>query len=170
VKILVATDVAARGLDIANVRTVVNYDAARDIHAHIHRVGRTGRAGQQGVAYNLITSAQTAFAAHLVLSLQAAKQAVPAELAQLASTVKWFRRRQNLPPTAAGKEPTTKTTFDHVSNKTAPLNQRSGVGYATKASRESASKRGGKYGNGMMQSFCAASNDKESGSWRGRNG
>ena len=40
--ILVATDVAARGLDIPHVRTVVNYDVARDIDTHTHRVGRTG--------------------------------------------------------------------------------------------------------------------------------
>lgn len=39
---LVATDVAARGLDIKSLKTVVNYDAARDLDTHIHRVGRTG--------------------------------------------------------------------------------------------------------------------------------
>lgn len=40
--ILVATDVAARGLDISHIRTVVNYDVARDIDTHTHRIGRTG--------------------------------------------------------------------------------------------------------------------------------
>lgn len=40
--ILVATDVAARGLDIPHIRTVVNYDVARDIDTHTHRIGRTG--------------------------------------------------------------------------------------------------------------------------------
>ena len=48
VKILVATDVAARGLDIKSVKTVVNYDIAHDIDSHTHRVGRTGRAGEKG--------------------------------------------------------------------------------------------------------------------------
>ncbi|UZO02005.1 uncharacterized protein OCT59_020508 [Rhizophagus irregularis] len=43
--IMVATDVAARGLDIKAVKTVVNYDIARDIDSHVHRIGRTGRAG-----------------------------------------------------------------------------------------------------------------------------
>ena len=43
--VLVATDVAARGLDIPHIRTVINYDVARDIDTHTHRVGRTGRAG-----------------------------------------------------------------------------------------------------------------------------
>lgn len=84
--ILVATDVAARGLDIPTVRTVVNFDVARDIHSHIHRVGRTGRAGQQGVAYTLIVRNQAPFAAHLTQSLQAAKQNVPPELLQLVSS------------------------------------------------------------------------------------
>ena len=45
--ILVATDVAARGLDIPHIRTVVNYDVARDIDTHTHRIGRTGRAGEK---------------------------------------------------------------------------------------------------------------------------
>lgn len=41
--VLVGTDVASRGLDIKNVNTVVNYDLAKNIETHIHRVGRTGR-------------------------------------------------------------------------------------------------------------------------------
>lgn len=41
--ILVATDVAARGLDISHVRNVINFDLARDIDTHTHRIGRTGR-------------------------------------------------------------------------------------------------------------------------------
>jgi superfamily II DNA/RNA helicase len=41
----VATDVAARGLDISSIKTVINLDVARDIDSHVHRIGRTGRAG-----------------------------------------------------------------------------------------------------------------------------
>jgi ATP-dependent RNA helicase DDX42 len=44
--ILVATDVASRGLDIQHIKTVINYDVARDITTHTHRIGRTGRAGK----------------------------------------------------------------------------------------------------------------------------
>ena len=54
--ILVATDVAARGLDIPAIKTVVNYDVARDIDTHTHRIGRTGRAGEKGTAYTLMTA------------------------------------------------------------------------------------------------------------------
>jgi len=53
--VLVATDVAARGLDIAALPRVVNYDIAGDPDTHIHRIGRTGRAGAAGVAATLCT-------------------------------------------------------------------------------------------------------------------
>lgn len=59
--ILVATDVAARGLDISHIKTVVNYDVARDIDTHTHRIGRTGRAGEKGFAYTLITDKVKSF-------------------------------------------------------------------------------------------------------------
>ncbi|SEA15307.1 ATP-dependent RNA helicase DbpA [Microbulbifer marinus] len=53
--ILVATDVAARGLDIEELPMVVNYHLSRDPEVHIHRIGRTGRAGQKGVALTLVS-------------------------------------------------------------------------------------------------------------------
>ena len=53
--ILVATDVAARGLDIAGLPLVVSYDIAHDPDTHTHRVGRTGRAGEDGLAVTLVT-------------------------------------------------------------------------------------------------------------------
>lgn len=53
--ILVATDVAARGLDIEDVSHVVNFDLPLDAEAYVHRIGRTGRAGRKGVAITLLT-------------------------------------------------------------------------------------------------------------------
>ncbi len=53
--VLVATDVAARGLDIDALDLVINYHIVRDLEVHIHRVGRTGRAGSQGLACTLFT-------------------------------------------------------------------------------------------------------------------
>ena len=64
--VLVATDVAARGLDIKSIKSVVNYDTAKDIDTHVHRVGRTGRAGDKdGVAYTLLTPKEAHFAGGL---------------------------------------------------------------------------------------------------------
>ena len=54
VKILVATDVAARGIDVDGIDAVVNYDIPGDPDSYVHRIGRTGRANQSGVAYTLI--------------------------------------------------------------------------------------------------------------------
>jgi ATP-independent RNA helicase DbpA len=51
--VLVATDVAARGLDIPNLEAVINVDVSKDTEVHIHRVGRTGRGGEQGLALSL---------------------------------------------------------------------------------------------------------------------
>ncbi len=55
INILVATDVAARGLDIDNLDAVVNFEMAYDKEVHIHRIGRTGRAGSQGEAFSFYT-------------------------------------------------------------------------------------------------------------------
>ncbi|QKI88286.1 ATP-dependent RNA helicase DbpA [Thiomicrorhabdus xiamenensis] len=56
--VLVATDVAARGLDIDSVEVVINYHLAHDPEVHIHRIGRTGRAGKSGFACSLISDKQ----------------------------------------------------------------------------------------------------------------
>jgi ATP-independent RNA helicase DbpA len=53
--VLVATDVAARGLDIKELSAVINFELPRDPEIHIHRIGRTGRAGEQGLALSLVT-------------------------------------------------------------------------------------------------------------------
>ena len=55
VSVLVATDVAARGLDIDKLDAVINFDLAHDPETHVHRIGRTGRAGESGLAFNLFT-------------------------------------------------------------------------------------------------------------------
>jgi ATP-independent RNA helicase DbpA len=63
VSILVATDVAARGIDIKDLTAVINYELTRDPEVHIHRIGRTGRAGEQGLALSLVTAADNRRAA-----------------------------------------------------------------------------------------------------------
>jgi ATP-dependent RNA helicase DDX42 len=92
--LLVATDVAARGLDIPHIRTVVNYDIARDIDTHTHRIGRTGRAGNQGTAFTLITPRDKEFVGHIVKNLEAAHQEVPQEVLDLALQSSWYRKQR----------------------------------------------------------------------------
>jgi ATP-dependent RNA helicase DeaD len=55
INILVATDVAARGLDIENVDVIVNYDVPQNLDDYIHRIGRTARAGKKGFAFTLVS-------------------------------------------------------------------------------------------------------------------
>jgi ATP-independent RNA helicase DbpA len=57
--VLVATDVAARGLDIKELPAVVSYELPTDADAHVHRIGRTGRAGNSGLALHLVASRET---------------------------------------------------------------------------------------------------------------
>jgi len=66
VSILVATDVAARGLDIDQLDAVINYQISRDPEIHLHRIGRTGRAGSKGVALTLIAENEI----HRVIKLE----------------------------------------------------------------------------------------------------
>ncbi|MFT4998863.1 MAG: ATP-independent RNA helicase DbpA [Flavobacteriales bacterium] len=57
--VLVATDVAARGLDVKGLDAVINLELSRDPEVHVHRIGRTGRAGEQGLALSIYTPEQT---------------------------------------------------------------------------------------------------------------
>ncbi len=56
IQILVSTDIAARGLDIEGVTHVISYDVPRDVETYIHRIGRTGRAGENGTAITLVSA------------------------------------------------------------------------------------------------------------------
>ena len=58
INVLVATDVAARGIDVQDLTHVINYALPNDSQAYVHRIGRTGRAGKQGIAITFITSAE----------------------------------------------------------------------------------------------------------------
>eukprot|EP00258_Populus_trichocarpa_P033194 XP_024449213.1 DEAD-box ATP-dependent RNA helicase 24 isoform X1 [Populus trichocarpa] len=94
--VLVATDVAARGLDIKSIKSVVNFDIAREMDVHVHRIGRTGRAGDKdGIAYTLITQKEARFAGELVNSLIAAGQNVSVELMDLAMKDGRFRSKRD---------------------------------------------------------------------------
>lgn len=83
--ILVATDVAARGLDIKDIRVVVNYDFPTGVEDYVHRIGRTGRAGATGLAYTFFSEQDGKYARDLIKVLEGANQKVPPELKDIAS-------------------------------------------------------------------------------------
>jgi len=75
--VLVATDVAARGLDIPNVKWVVNYDLPNNVEAYVHRIGRTGRCGHEGNAVAFVNDKNKPILQDLVHLLRETKQEVP---------------------------------------------------------------------------------------------
>merc|ERR1711920_769806 len=81
--ILVATDVASRGLDVKDIKYVINYDFPKQIEDYVHRVGRTGRAGATGSSYPFFESKNVRMAKELINVLKEASQPVPEELERL---------------------------------------------------------------------------------------
>ncbi|KAI1276611.1 RNA helicase [Xylaria sp. FL0933] len=82
--IMVATDVASRGIDVRNITHVINYDYPNNSEDYIHRIGRTGRAGAKGTAITFFTTDNSKQARDLVSVLQEAKQQVDPRLAEMA--------------------------------------------------------------------------------------
>ncbi|GIL87431.1 hypothetical protein Vretimale_1659 [Volvox reticuliferus] len=81
--IMLATDVAARGLDVKDIKVVVNYDMPKTAEDYVHRIGRTGRAGAHGTAYSFFTTGDARLARQLVEVMQEAGQQPPPELLQM---------------------------------------------------------------------------------------
>ncbi|KAH9742306.1 DEAD-box ATP-dependent RNA helicase 46 [Citrus sinensis] len=102
--VLVATDVAARGLDIKDIRVVVNYDFPTGVEDYVHRIGRTGRAGATGVAYTFFGDQDSRYASDLIKLLEGAKQQVPRELRDMASRGGGMGRPRRWAPTSSGRD------------------------------------------------------------------
>jgi len=83
VPILTATSVAARGLDVKQLKLVVNYDAPNHLEDYVHRAGRTGRAGNKGTCITFITPQQDRFARDIMAALKASKVPIPPDLEAL---------------------------------------------------------------------------------------
>lgn len=80
IPLMIATDVAARGLDIPQVEYVINYSFPLTVEDYVHRIGRTGRAGNFGVSHTFFTDFDKGLAGALVAVLQDANQEVPQEI------------------------------------------------------------------------------------------
>ena len=86
VPIMIATSVAARGLDVKQLKLVVNYDAPNHLEDYVHRAGRTGRAGNTGTAVTFVTSDQERYSLDIAKALRQSGQEVPEELQKLVDT------------------------------------------------------------------------------------
>lgn len=83
VKLLIATSVAARGLDVKQLILVVNYDCPNHYEDYVHRCGRTGRAGKKGFAWTFLTPDQGRYSGEIVRALELSGATVPNDLRQL---------------------------------------------------------------------------------------
>lgn len=94
--ILVATDVAARGLDVPDVEYVINYSFPLTIEDYVHRIGRTGRANKKGVAHTFFTSFDKPRSGELIHVLKTAGQKVPKELMKFGTYIKKPKEDQSV--------------------------------------------------------------------------
>lgn len=95
VNILVATDVASRGIDIKDLTHVINLDFPRHIEEYVHRVGRTGRAGRTGVSLSFVSRKDWAHARELIKILEEANQEIPDELENMAERFEAMKVRRD---------------------------------------------------------------------------
>jgi len=112
--ILVATDVAARGLDIPDVEVVLNYTFPLTIEDYVHRIGRTGRAGKSGISYTFFQPGDKSHAGELQQVMKQAGQSVPNELMKFGSTIKKKEHKLygNFGPKGGPMKKAVKITFD----------------------------------------------------------
>jgi superfamily II DNA/RNA helicase len=82
-RVMIATDVCARGLDVRNISIVVNWDPANNAEDHTHRVGRTGRAGDTGNAYTFLGWSDRSKAQDVLVTMKKSGQKPPDELLQI---------------------------------------------------------------------------------------
>jgi superfamily II DNA/RNA helicase len=98
VDVLVATDVASRGLDISDVTDVINYEFPMDAEQYIHRIGRTGRVDRKGTSHTILTEADGKNADFLIKVLKESKQPVSSELESLARLYRETPRKDRIAP------------------------------------------------------------------------
>ncbi|KAI3961536.1 hypothetical protein MKX01_001272 [Papaver californicum] len=114
--LMIATDVAARGLDIPDVEVVINYSFPLTTEDYVHRIGRTGRAGKKGVAHTFFMHENRGLAGELVNVLREAGQVVPESLMKFGTHVKKKESKlygAHFKEITADAPKATKITFDN---------------------------------------------------------
>lgn len=94
-QILLATDVASRGIDIDDITHILNYDFPRNIEEYVHRIGRTGRAGRSGQAISYFTEQDMRHAKELIDILKEANQVIPEDLYRMATEYETKRQEKD---------------------------------------------------------------------------
>ena len=104
IRVLVATDVAARGIDVQNIDAVINYDIPGDADSYAHRIGRTGRAGQTGSAYTFVSRQEYGkLKSFMDLTQAKMRKLMLGEWTQPAAKAPVSHRNQNSKPAFRGK-------------------------------------------------------------------
>lgn len=93
-RILIATDVASRGIDVKDITRVINFDFPRNIEEYVHRVGRTGRAGRTGEAFTYVAREDWKHAKELIEILRQGEQEVPHGLVEMAERYEAMQKKK----------------------------------------------------------------------------
>ncbi|XP_050435639.1 uncharacterized protein LOC126842639 [Adelges cooleyi] len=177
--ILVATDVAARGLDVDDVKYVINFDYPNSSEDYVHRIGRTGRSKQVGIAYTFFSSNNMRQAKDLISILEEAHQVVPEELIEMAnmaknhmsSRAKWTNRYRDVNTPLATQAPYGQANNARQSNQNYQNGSSYGNGYTNyNAGGAAGYNNGGNYTNGQNYQNKSYNGDKNAGYQPGTGG
>jgi ATP-dependent RNA helicase DDX5/DBP2 len=130
IRVLVATDVAARGLDVPDIEHVINYDLPTETDRYVHRIGRTGRAGRKGVAHTLFSRQDGGMGSDLADFLQSNGVALSEEAAAVVSSSRFGSDRRYFKRYDSHQVPITTSTNKNLSED-APQNDWRNAGQET---------------------------------------
>ncbi len=139
IRVLVATDIAARGIDVNNVSHVINYDLPNEPDNYIHRIGRTARAGKEGMAISLCDATEIGFLQAIEKTI---RESIPIDAdhpyhSELAATAKPQKQPAKKPFAGGNRPRTTEKTFSSRHKPTTPTrSSRSGAKPSTATPRE----------------------------------